>query len=352
MNTISVESILNKRLRESYEVTGHYLFDGAVKDIKSKVVNGEMDVLQLTKPIGEMITKGDIPEELFQKVVLDVELGRQSVPTVYSPIYQRMVNANFPQVFTAKWAEYGTVVFLEHVEGGEVKFGSLAAEYGPTANIQTYAAGFEYTQDMIKYNQTWNMSILNTAFGEAYNALLNHIHLYPIVSYSYKSANKTAIVYTKADGTAGTSSDYDLTMTLKFTLKKGIKDAIKAGRPGSVLLAPSAAQIDLEEAMARIVTSSGKPYPSITQIKNVIYYDGWSAEVGGKTYTYGGVPSTKLYLIRPKAGFKELVKHDLQIQSNNGDLTRLVDSQIVGVARRGVYAALDENVQEITIPAV
>lgn len=352
MEITSIEKIRLLRARSTYDVVGHYLFNNELKEVKSKAVNGEMDTLQLSKPIGEMITKGDIPEELFQKIVLDVELGRQAVPLVYSPIYNTMVDANFPQVIDAKWAMYGTVVFLKHVEGGEVKFGSVSAESGPTARIETYAAGFEYTQDMVRYNQTWNMAMLNRAFGEAYNALLNHMHLYPIISYSYKSANKTAIVYVKADGTVGTSGDYDLTMTLKATIKKGIKDASKAGRAPTVLLAPSVDEIDLNESLGRIVTSSGKPYPAITNLTDTIYYDGWTTKVGGKTYTYAGVPTTKLYLIRPKGGFKELIKHDLQAQSNNGDLSRLVESQIVGVARRGVYAALDENVQEVTIPAV
>jgi hypothetical protein len=203
------------------------------------------------------------------------------------------------------------------------------------------------------------MTILNQAFGEAYNALLNHIHIFPIlagpaVNYSapgYASANKTAAVWTKADGSAGTDSDYDLLMTYRETLKKGLKDARKAGRPATVLLAPSVDEIDINEAVGRMTLTSGRILPALTDITSFVYYDGWTTKVGGKTYTYEGVPTTKIYLIRPRGGFKELVKHDLQVQSNSGDLSRLISAQVVGVARRGIYAALAENVQELTVPA-
>lgn len=359
MNIYSIDSLKEWMKKHDYEVRGHYLYNGELKEIESKIVNGEMDVLKLSKPLGEMITAGDIPEELYQKVILDVELGRQTVPLLYQPIYETITDPNFPQDLKAKWALYGAVVFLTHLEGEEVKFGALKAEYGPTVSLLTYAAGFEYTQDMVKYNQTWNMTILNQAFGEAYNALLNHIHIFPILAgpalnYSspgYASANKTAAVYTKADGSAGNSGDYDLLMTYRETIKKGLKDARKAGRPTTVLLAPSASQIDIEEAVNRMALTSGRILPALSDITSFIYYDGWTSKVGDKTYTYDGVPTTKIYLVRPKGGFKELVKHDMQVQSNDGDLTRLVESQIVGVARRGVYAALAENVQELTVPA-
>ena len=359
MNIYSIDALKEWAKTHEHEVRGNYLYNGELKSIASKIVNGEMDVLKLSKPLGEMITKGDIPEELFQKVVLDVELGRQTVPLIYQPIYDAIIDANFPQDLKAKWAMYGAVIFLAHIEGEEVKFGALNAESGPTASIQTYAAGFEYTQDMVKYNQTWNMTILNQAFGEAYNALLNHLHIFPILAgpnlnYSnpgYAAANKTAVVYTKADGSAGTVDAYDLVMTYRATIKKGLKDARKAGRPATVLLAPSVDSIDLVEAMGRMTLTSGQILPALSDIASIIYYDGWKSKVAGTNYEYQGVPTTKIYLIRPKGGFKELVKHDLQIQSNQGDISRLIDAQVVGVARRGIYAALAENVQELTVPS-
>ena len=75
MNVYSMNALKEWMKTHDHEITGHYLFNGEFKSIVSKIVNGEMDILKLSRPLGEMITKGDIPEELFQKVILDVELG-------------------------------------------------------------------------------------------------------------------------------------------------------------------------------------------------------------------------------------------------------------------------------------
>src|SRR5690606_37344643 len=147
-----------------------------------------METLELAKPVGEMLTSGSVEQykDLLRKVVLDVELGREQVQLLYQPIYDAIRDANLPRTIDAKWALTGTVVFTEHIEGEEVKFGRLQAEQGPTARILTYTAGFEYTKEMRDFNEAFSIEILNRAIGEAYNALLNHIHLSPIISYTYK----------------------------------------------------------------------------------------------------------------------------------------------------------------------
>lgn len=114
----------------------------------------------MSKPIGEMLTNETARKELIKKVVLDVELGREQVPVLYAPIYERMQDPNFPQDFEAKWAQYGTVVFFEHLEGEEVKFGNLQAEKGAYCSHQGgYAAGFEYTKEIQLFNQTFNLGV-------------------------------------------------------------------------------------------------------------------------------------------------------------------------------------------------
>jgi len=63
------------------------------------------------------------------------------------------------------------------------------------------------------------------------------------------------------------------------------------------------------------------------------------------------VAADKAYLIRPKRGFKELIKYDLMVDAAGADLSRLIENQVVGRAYRGVFAAIPENVQEITLPS-
>jgi len=319
-----------------------FVLDGKLFEIEKKIVNGEMETLELSRPIGEMLTSGSVEQfkDLLRKVVLDVELGREQVQLLYQPIYEKIQDANLPKVLDAKWALTGTVVFTEHIEGEEVKFGRLQAEQGPIARILTYAAGFEYTKEMKDFNEAFSVEILNRGIGEAYNALLNHIHLYPILSFTYPSGNKTAY--------QGVTEDPAWTGVYK-TLNKALADAAKAKRPGTVLLASTADQANIEMALKGGHQIEGTVYPAISGIQSVIYYDGWNTTVGKKSYSYDGVTVGKAYLIRPKRGFKELVKQDLRVEATSGDLSRLVESQIVAYAYRGVYSAITENVQEITL---
>lgn len=347
----SIETLKEQRRKGTIETTVPFVLNGKTHEVTKKIVNGEMEVFELDKPIGEMLTSEASRKELLEKVVLDVELGREEVPILYQPIYERLSDPNFPREFEAKWAQYGTVVFFEHLEGEEVKFGSLQAEQGPIARIKGYAAGFEYTKEMQAFNQTFNFELLNRAFGEAHNALLNHLHLGPIIEHNYKTANKTGPVYVDATGKPlGSSNGSHYILSLRETLRQAIKDARAAKRPGTVLLISSVDEPDIREALGSF-TVQATPYRALEGITDIIVYDGWETAVGRKNYGYPGVPSGKAYLIRPKRGFKELIKQELQIQATMGDLTRLVEAQIVGDFWRGVFAAVDENVQEITLPA-
>lgn len=345
---VSLETARAAKRSGTYESKVYYRLNGKLYEVTKKVVNGEMQVFDLAKPIGEMLVTDATRKELLEKVVLDVELGREGVPVLYTPIYERRQDPNFPEVFDAKWAQRGVVVFAEHIEGQEVRFGHLQAEQGPIARIVTYAAGIEYTEDMVEYNRTFDMEEINRAFGEAYNALLNHLHLGPIITYSYANANKTAPVLVDVEGNPATSGYHKL-LSLRETLKQGLADARKEKRPGTILLVAGERLEHVQEALGSFYVR-GTDYPPLSGIEQIVAYDGWEAEVGKKKVTYNGVANDKAYLIRPKRGFKELIKHDLRIDATMPDLSRLIEAQIVGRARRGVFAALPENVQEITLP--
>ena len=350
MKIVNLDALRGQRRQGNHETKVLYVVDGKQYEATKSIVNGEMQLFELGKPIGEMLTTAAVRKELIEKVVLDVELGREDVPLLYTDIYERREDRNFPEIFDAKWAQYGVVVFMEHSELEEVKFGHLQAEQGPVARIITNAAGIEYTEDMVEYNKTFEMEELDRAFGEGHNALLNHMHLYPIFSYSYHADNKTAVVYVDAEGKVlanGTGAHPVLSM--RATLRAGISAAAVKKRPGTILLCSNARLEHIKEAMAAMYVR-GTDYASVTGISTIVAYDGWDIKVGKKSFNYAGVPSDKAYLIRPKRGFKELVKHDLRIDANIGDLSRLVEAQIVGRSRRGVFAALAENVQEITLP--
>lgn len=360
MKIINMESALRERRNQlikagTFEekvpvVYGEYRSDNPAY-VTKRFVNGEMECLDPIRPVGEMITTAAGRQELLQKAVLNVELGRERIPLLYQPIYEVQEDKNFPEVFDAPWAQHGVVIFLEHAEGEEVRFGHIQAEKGPTARIVTYAAGFEYTEKMVKFNQTFGMTELERAFGEAYNALLNHMHLGPFMIPTYAAANKTAAVYVDAEGTPlKNATGAHPALSLRETIKKALADARKAKRPGSILLVAGENEIPVQEALSRLWVR-GTDYQAIGGIDAMIAYDGWKVTVGKKDFSYGGVPANKAYLIRPKRGFKELIKEDLIIDAGDGDISRLVESQLVGRAYRGTYCAMTENVQEITLPS-
>lgn len=350
MRIWSVPELLAQRRQGTIEQQVAFRLNGKTYAVPKRIVNGEMEAFELSKPIGEMLTSETSRKELLQKVVLDVELGRESVPLLYGPIYETLSDSNFPEVFDAKWAQHGVVVFLEHIEGEEVHFGSLAAEQGPTARIKGYAAGFEYTKELELFNQTFNLEILNRAFGEGHNAILNHVHLGPILTARYEAGNKTAAVYVdENDKALANNQGSHALLSMRATLRKAVKDTRTARRPGNVLLINSANEQDIKDAM-QAFTIGATPYRSVEGITDIVIYDGWTVKVGKKDYSYAGVTAGKAYLVRPRKGFKSLVKQGLQINATMGDLTRLVESQIVGDFWMGVFAAITENVQEITLP--
>ena len=348
MKIVSFETLKEERRKQSLEVQVPYVAPtGEMRTVTKRIVNGEMEVFDFAQPLGEMITTPAGLDQIVQKTVIDLELGREAVPLLYGPIYRRVEDPNFTEHVDVAPFTSAQVVFLEHMELEEVKFGTRKVGPKDTVPIITYAAGLQWTEDMILYDKTWEVSEASRAMGEAYNALLNHIHLYPIISYNYPAKNKTAAV----------TSEANRILNIRATIRQGLIDASQdkntdtlASRRPTILLAHSSNRWDIEEALQRLQVN-GTIYPALGQIDTLIFYDGYSITVGEKTYTYAGVPTDKAYLIEPQKYYRELIKHDLRVDAAGADLKRLVENAVVGRVRRGVVASPVNSVQEITLPA-
>lgn len=348
VKVINTHKMIEERRRVSEEANVPYLFNGKEESIKRVVQNG-MASTKDVKLSGEMIVSTDVKRDLAQKTVLEVELGREEVPLLYAPIYENITDASLPRVLDVSWAQEGAVVFLERAEGEEIKFGSLRAEEGPKAQLTSYAGGFQWTKEAEIFNEAYLIGMFNRAFGRAHNMLLNFIHFAPITTFNYKTANVTNPAYVKADGTQGTSGENNIYLSTRQTLINAIQDARKAKRPGTILLANSADQQQIEEALqaGQLVATN---YRAVSGIDTIIYYDGDEEIVGKEKYTYEGVKPGEAFLVRPKRGFKELVKVPLRVEFGGGDLTRLIEDTMVGYTFRGVFAAVEQNVQKIKLP--
>jgi len=344
---VSIDTLRAERRKQNVEVDVPFIGPGGKPgSVKKRIVNGEMEILELTKPMGEMLTTPAGLYELVQKSVIDLELGREQVPLLYSPIYRRIEDANFTEHVDIRPFLNAQVVFLEHMELEEIKLGARKIGEKDTVPIVTWATGFQITEDMRVYDKTWEITELNRATGEAYNALLNHLHLYPIISFNYAVKNKTA-----ANATETTYRE-KLRATLKAALVHASQDRntdTRSPRRPNILLAHSSKRWDIEEVLQRMVIG-GTEYPAVSGVDTLIFYDGWSTAVGEKTYEYAGVDPGKAYLIEGQKFFRELVKHDLMVDAGNADLSRLVEELVVARARRGVVASPANAVEEITLP--
>lgn len=287
--------------------------------------------------IKEMIGTDDGASEFVEKVTYDLYSGRETVNLLYKEIYTTLVDANFPQTMTV--TEFGPVqvVFLQKMEGGEVKFGTIGAGTTKVVTIVTYAAGIEYDEDILEFNQTWRLTEIGLGMGEAYNKLLNHVHLSPIIGGSYVTTGG-GLSGQKTAQKAGTAQLIAFDTNIATTLR----NAMSVLPRGVKMLINTADRFAVEDAIASSMYADATPslVKQRLQTINIIEYDGDEVVVGGKTYTYAGVTAGFMYLIVPKRNFREYVKHDLRVDSSDGDLSRLILAQVVARTRRGVLATL------------
>jgi len=346
---ITIDTLKEERRNQTVVEKIPYVIRGEQKYVEKRLVNGEMELIKLDKPLGEMMTAMEGVENLLKKVALDVDFGREAVPLLYKPIYRTITNADFPQIVPINEFVQAQVVFLQHIEGQQIEFGTRRMYTNDGVPIITWTAGFDgWTLETEKFDATWSVEAYNRALGEAYNALLNHLHFYPILSETgYATKN-----HSSKDTTSGLTYLEKLRQTLRAAIQHANADlnpVTNARRNPSIVLCSTANLMDIQDALGRMVIG-GTEYPALGQLNTIIAYDGWSVTVGANTYTYPGVSSGVCYLIDPKRYFMELVKADLTIETGEPDTTRLVRAPIVAWAMRGVLASPLDAVEEVELP--
>lgn len=338
------QSYYHSQLRKEYDIMNVRQIGAEVADtlVKEMADTGKLAPVEFAENtvIKEMLGTDDGAREFIEKVTYDAFSGRENVPLLYKSIYSTLTDANFPKTMTVK--EFGPVqtVFLEKLEGGEVKFGAMGSGPEKTVSFKTWATGIEYDEDIVEWNQTWRVSDIGVSFGESYNKLLNHLHLDPIISGSYVTTGG-GISAQKAKQESTTAGAAQL-VAWDTTLVKTLTNALQILPRGSIILHNSFDAFALQTALASDMLADLTPGPAKKALSNAqfIAYDGETVEVGGKTYTYGGVSQGNIYIITPKVNFKEYIKHDLRVDTGDGDLSRLVLAQVVGRARRAQVAGL------------
>lgn len=302
--------------------------------------------------VAEFIGTGDFAKQFYERQRYEVEAGRDDEPLLYPAIYQVTTDSSLPRVVSIYTLGPAGVVFEEIQEGGEVKFASVG-EGDKSVTMKHYGVGLEYTEDLFIYNELWRLPNIERQFGVAHNALLNHIHMHPILTHSYKVANKT-------DGTALTTFAATVSMAEKYL--RTVETAISAAttdktnpRRGPYALVVSGADVFTAERALNRVPQQGFDLQSsaLGRIQAVVAYDGWTGTRGKKQTTYDGVTSGTAYLVdlgNRMYDFQSFFKQPLRQQRGDGDLTRFIIEQVVWDTRFGVFADPDRAVHEITWP--
>lgn len=323
---------------------------------RKRIVNGEMEVIRINRPMGELMVTPAGLEAIVQKTILDLEQGREQVPLLYPPIYRRRENRGFTQDVRVKTSSgRARAVFLRHLEGEEIRFGDRVFGAEDTVPILVYATGFQWTEEMEEFDLSWEAEEANRAFGEAYNALLNHLHIFPLIdpAHVYPAKNRTAAQQDPEVAAPGAGYRND-----RFTIKKALEHAALDKNPDTgrvrqptIILAHPTNRFRVQEALQSAVIG-GTQLPAVgQQLTTIILYEGWKETVGETKHEYPGVPTNKIYLIDPQRYFHELVKHDLRIDAGGPDITRLIKEATIARTYRGVYAVPDNGVEEVTLPA-
>lgn len=300
--------------------------------------------------VAEFIGSGDFASAFVTRQRYEVDAGRQEVPLLYPTIYGNIVrDANLPQHIDVNVLGPGGVIFELTPEGGEVKFVTLD-EGDYTIKINKYTAGIEYTKEMFVFNQTWRFAPTERWFGQAHNALLDHIHLYPIIGAAYTSANQTA-----ANGTTGVPMEERYLLTLEDAITAAMSDTSNPRMGPYDLMIATGDMFMLRRAQQRRIQDGiDAQSEALSYIRNVVVYDGWSGSRGKISRTYPGVQKGKAYLVSQQFGdqdFQSYIKQDLNDQSGDGDLSRFIVEQVVYDSWFGMYAAPLKAVEEITWPA-
>lgn len=287
--------------------------------------------------VSEMISTDDGLQGALKKVTYDVYQGREAVPLVYKSLYNETTDANYPKLIEENFQGPVQVVFVKIAEGQQVRFGRLAEGETQTVKFYTYAAGIEITEDMVEYNETWNITEASTAMGEAYNKVLNHMHMSPIISESYTTTGGGLAAQKKAQND-GTPQEIAFDTDIETTLQ----NAIKVLPQGSKMVINSFDRTRVEQALAGAMYEDLSPNAVKRKfsLDDIVEYDGDEVVVGDKTYEYAGVTEGEAYLVTPQRQFRERIKHDLRLSQLAENPRFLTAGGTVGRARRAVSAAL------------
>jgi hypothetical protein len=209
--------------------------------------------------------------------------------------------------------------------------------------MRTLAAGLEYTEDMVEYNEFFRVTDQARAMARAWIGTVNYIAFAPLILGTFVTTAGGLIEQRNAQYGRGAYDPTAQAIAYNTSVQQTLRDAVTVLPNAKYIVCNSADQLLIEDAIAGAMLPDLQP--SVVKRKlspaNIIVWDGFETVVGAKTYEYPGVTSGTIYLVSgAKTNFKFYHKHKLRITQDGGDLSRLIVAQDVGRSRGGVYSAI------------
>jgi len=340
------EARKRRKLSESEEIPRATFAEGF--DIKSHL----RIVKDGKRPVAEFIGTDAFATAFYNRQRYEVDAGRDQEPILYLPVFSPVVDSTLPRTININTLGPAGVVLEEIYEGGEVQFATVG-QGSKTVTMRHFAVGLSYTEEIFIYNELWRLPNIERQFGVAHNALLNHLHLNPILGATYAADNQT-------DGTALTTFKVAASMPEKYlraieaAITHAIADATNPRRGPFALLVATGDVFTVERALNRVPQQGFDLQSSaIGRIQSVIAYDGWSGARGKKATSYAGATVGTGYLVdlgNRMMDFQSYVKQPFRRQSQPGDMKKFVVEEVIWDTRLGVYANPTAAVEEITWP--
>ncbi len=287
--------------------------------------------------IAEFVGNNNFGVEWIQRQRYEVYAGRDMEPELWRVIYVETADSTLPKVIPVHRIGPGGVVFEAITEGGEVKFSTvLSSDF--TVTLVDYAAGLEYSKDLVKYNQLWDVAIVERQAGIAHNALQNHIHFAPILNGSYSTSGGVGVRTETAASSVGTTLLEKYVSTIEDAVQQAKARDIRG--PYQILTGSTNALKTQKSMLITIQDGNAARSPVVSQIQGVIEYDGWTGTRGGMATTYDGVADNVGYLIglSDRANdFRSYQNQGLDMMEGNPDVSRRIMAQVVWDLDRGVY---------------
>lgn len=298
-------------------------------------------------------------QTLWDALRIDISVRKAAQGTVRESFYNIVNMPNSDKVFKpTEFFPYGIVFDENNGEGQSVTQGENLAGQVESIEHFIYAAGFTWTLLAELFDKSIDPTKITDAVMIGYNAKRDDLSVSPILDFSYSGDQQTA-----ADTTSGAQRQELLYNTLENAIddlgerEDPITDRKIVASDLRLLCSPLVAR-----HVSRVIggfTSQGvggqnfpKNLPAISEISQVVAYDGETINQRAKSVVYSGCPDTKAYLVKTNRYMNVGVKRNLQVE-----VDMKPDVKTLSREERSWYfvegqqtTGIQYFVQEITLP--